>query len=190
MIYREYTEAPLPHDEVKYLVFLSHLVSLFTQRRSLHQLCNGEVVQQLGTFIRIKQECHHCGHKWKWSSQPIIKDIPAGNILFRLQFYLTKSLHFLKCLNMACIKERTFHYHQTKYLEPAVVDVWKNSQQTLLSKCKSPVVIGGDRRADSPKHSAKYGSYRIVHMSTNKFIHIEVVQVIAVYSYLQYSHQF
>ena len=195
MIYREDTEAPLPHDEVKYLVFLSHLLSLFTQCRSCHQHCNGEVAQQMGTFISIKQECHHCGHKWKWNSQPFIKDIPAGNILLSAAILFsgstpTKSLHFLKCLNMACIKERTFHYHQTKYLEPAVVDVWKNSQQTLLSKCKSPVAIGGDGRADSPGHSAKYGSYGIVDMSTNKVIHIDLVQVIAVNSYLQYSHQF
>ena len=76
---------------------------------------------------------------------------------------------------MACIKERTFHLHQTKYLEPVVVDVWKNSQQTLLCKCKSPVVIGGDGRADSPGHSAKYGFYGIVDMSTNKVMHIESV---------------
>ena len=138
MIYKEDTEAPLPHDEVKYLVFLSHLLSLFTQCRSCHQHCNGEVVQQMGTFISIKQEPHHCGHKWKWNSQPFIKDIPTGNILLSAAILfsgstLTKSLHFLKCLNMACIKERTFHYHQTKYPEPAVVDVWKNSHQILLS---------------------------------------------------------
>ena len=73
---------------------------------------------------------------------------------------------------MACIKERTFHYDRIKYLKPAVVDVWKNSQQTLLSKCKSSVVI---ERANSPGHSAKYGPYKIVDMSINKVIHIELV---------------
>ena len=50
-IYREDTEAPLPHDKVKYLVFLSHLLSLFTQCRLYHQHCNGDVVQQMGTLI-------------------------------------------------------------------------------------------------------------------------------------------
>ena len=78
---------------------------------------------------------------------------------------------------MACIKERAFHYHQTKYLTLSVIHVWKHSQQSLLSKCTSPVVIGGDGRANSLGHSAKYGSYGIIDMKTNKVIHIELVQV-------------
>ena len=32
----------------------------------------------------------------------------------------------------------------------------------------SPLAIGGDGRADSPGHSAKYGSYGIIDLSTNK----------------------
>ena len=41
----------------------------------------------------------------------------------------------------------------------------------------SPLAIGGDGRADSPGHSAKYGSYGIIDLSTNKVLHIELVQV-------------
>ena len=92
---------------------------------------------------------------------------------------------------MASIKERTFYYHQAKYLEPSVIHVWKHSQQALLSKCKSPVAIGGDGRADSPGHSAKYGSYGIIDMRTNKVIHLELVQVKAASSYVSsYSINF
>ena len=43
--------------------------------------------------------------------------------------------------------------------------------------CDSPLAIGGDGRADSPGHSAKYGSYGIIDLSTNKDLHIELVQV-------------
>ena len=39
------------------------------------------------------------------------------------------------------------------------------------------VKIGGDGRADSPGHSAKYGSYGIIYLRTNKVLHIESVQV-------------
>ena len=78
---------------------------------------------------------------------------------------------------MACISERTFHHHQTKYLAPSIIHVWKHSQEALLSKCKSPVVIGADGSADSPGHSAKFGSYGIFDMSSNKVLHIELVQV-------------
>ena len=136
----------------------------------------------MGIFISIKQECHHCGHKWKSNSQPFIKDVPAGNILLSAAILFsgstpTKSLRLLKCLEMACIAERTFYYHQTKYLAPSVIHIWKRSQRSLLSKCRSPVIIGGDGRADSPGHSAKYGSYGIIDMNTNKVLHIELVQV-------------
>ena len=91
---------------------------------------------------------------------------------------------------MACIKERAFHYHQKKYLAQSVIHVWKHSQRALLSKCTSPIVIGGDGRADSPGHSAKYGSYGVIDMSTNKVIHIELVQVKVTSNCHQYSHQY
>ena len=50
---------------------------------------------------------------------------------------------------------------------------------TLLTNCtsKGPIIIGGDGRADSPGHSAKFGSYGIIDLETNKVIHIELVQV-------------
>ena len=84
---------------------------------------------------------------------------------------------------MACIAERTFCYHQTNYVAPSVTHVWKCSQQGLLSKCRSPVIIGDDGRADSPGHSSKYGSYGIIDMSTNKVLYTELVQV-EVYFYM------
>ena len=55
--------------------------------------------------------------------------------------------------------------------------MWNHRQQQLLSECKLPLTIGGDGRADSPGHSAKYGSYGIIDLSTNKVLHIELVQV-------------
>ena len=67
--------------------------------------------------------------------------------------------------------------HQTEYLEPSVLSVWKHKQQQLLSASKLPLTIGGDGRADSPGHSAKYGSYGIIDLHTNKILHIELVQV-------------
>ena len=40
-----------------------------------------------------------------------------------------------------------------------------------------PLVIGGDGCADNPGHSAKYGSYGIIDLVTNKVIHLELAQV-------------
>ena len=92
-----------------------------------------------------------------------------------------KVLHFLNCLQVACVTDRTFYLHQTQYLEPAVLSVWQDNQHQLLSailKQGSPIIIGGDGRADSPGHSAKFGSYGILDLHTNKVLHIELVQVL------------
>ena len=76
-----------------------------------------------------------------------------------------KILHFLNCLQVACITDRAFYLHQTQYLEPAGLSVWYDRQHQLLSatlKQGSPFIIGGDERADSPGHPAKFGSYGIL----------------------------
>ena len=39
---------------------------------------------------------------------------------------------------------------------------------------KGPLTVGGDGRVDSPGHSAKYS---IIDLSSNRVIHIELVQV-------------
>ena len=65
------------------------------------------------------------------------------------------------------------------------MSVWKHKQLQLLAECASqdsPLIIGGDGRADSPGHSAKYGSYGIIDLSTNKVLHIELVQVNCIYT--------
>ena len=86
-------------------------------------------------------------------------------------------------MKVACFTERTFYYHQRRYLEPAVMSVWEEKQSTLLTQCRAtgvPLVIGGDGRADSPGHSAKYGSYGILDLTTNKVISMQLVQVISI----------
>lgn len=39
------------------------------------------------------------------------------------------------------------------------------------------LTIGGDGRADSPGHSAKYGTYTMLDVHQNKVLHVETVQV-------------
>ena len=140
----------------------------------------------MGTFISIRQACSHCGHVWMWNSQPFIKNKPTGNILLSAAILFsgstpTKALHFLNCLHVACITDRTFYLHQRQYIEPQalwkycgsiVQALWNHKQQQLLSACELPLIIGGDGRADSPGHSAKNGSYGVIDLRTNKVQHI------------------
>ena len=152
---------------------------------SCHNSCSGDIAYQKGTCIAVRQLCSHCGHKRVWTSQPFIRDMPAGNILLSAAILFSgatpgKVLRLLNHMQVACISDRTFYHHQNRFLEPAILAVWKAKQLQLLEQCKargSPLSIGGDGRSDSPGHSAKYGSYGLIDLATHKVLHIELVQV-------------
>ena len=48
----------------------------------------------------------------------------------------------------------------------------------MLQSNNSTLVLGGDGRADSPGHSAKYGTYTLMELSHNIILDIQLVQVI------------
>ena len=80
-------------------------------------------------------------HQRLWSSQPCIKDTPAGNILL-LAAILSSGATLQKILRVlnymvACFTERTFYHHQKRYLEPAVILLWEAKQPTLLTQCRA-----------------------------------------------------
>jgi len=104
----------------------------------------------------------------------------GGNILLSAVILFSgatprKIFHLLSHMRVVCISDRTFYYHQSQYLHPAVLSVWETKQHNLLAQRKSQGTIDGDGRADSPDYSAEYGFYGIIDLDTNKFIHIELV---------------
>ena len=65
-------------NEIKYLVFESHLLGLFTQCRSCHQHCIGKIAHHLGSLVCVKQECTHCApDKYRICSRHFITGKPA-----------------------------------------------------------------------------------------------------------------
>jgi solute carrier family 8 (sodium/calcium exchanger) len=78
------------------------------------------------------------------------------------------------------ISSRTFHRHQRKFLVPAINEVWEQKQQEQMETARAdgdPLILGGDGRADSPGHSAKFGTYSTMDLERNKVINVELVQV-------------
>ncbi|CAN7977712.1 unnamed protein product [Ixodes persulcatus] len=58
------------------------------------------------------------------------------------------------------------------------VQVWNRKQNELFEQASGQeLVLAGDGRSDSPGHSAKYGTYTVVDVSTKKVLHVETVQV-------------
>ena len=86
-----------------FLVFISHLLSLFTASRSCHQLCTawrGCLINrwELPSVYIIRQPCNHCGHVWMWNSQPFIKNTSWKHTIISAAFCLVGlhqlALHF------------------------------------------------------------------------------------------------
>ena len=68
----------------------------------------------------------------------------------------------------------------TTYLQPAILSVWSKQQKDLLVEAsinKRALILGGDGRADSPGHSAKYGSYTVMELEMGVVIDVQLVQV-------------
>ncbi|XP_039652637.1 uncharacterized protein LOC120556890 [Perca fluviatilis] len=76
------------------------------------------------------------------------------------------------------MRYQAFRKHAKTYLEPAIVWKWKRAQQVELQRLsqQSKVIIGGDMRADSPGHCAKFGRYTVMNLETSTVIDIQLVQ--------------
>ena len=173
-----------PNGDTFYMVSESSLLLLFV---SCFYCGKSAVIKKVvfGSFLRIVQTCRHCRKKRVWDSQPYVCNIPLGNILMSAAIlysgaFPSKALHIFKILNVAAITRRTFFRHQNKYLQPAIDNVWKQNQKSLLMSLKKkgkPLVLAGDGRSDSPGHSAKYGSYSVLELNCNKIVDFKLVQV-------------
>ena len=92
----------------------------------------------------------------------------------------TKVLRVLQHIRVATIGMRTFICHQTRFLQPSVMKVRASQQADMIGKLTDSgrlLCMGGDGRADSPGHSAKYGTYTVMDLNDNKVLDLQLVQV-------------
>ena len=168
-----------------YLVFETALLLLFSACFSCHSASTRIKKMVIGTFLRVTQLCRHCGKQYEWNSQPFIGTFPAGNVLTSSAILFTgslpaKALQIFKVLKCATITRSTFFRHQKQFLQPAIRSVWRHQQDALFDVFKQqgkPLILAGDGRADSPGHSAKYGSYTVIELTCNKVVDFKLVQV-------------
>ena len=190
-LYEDPTSASEPESDLPvekrqtYLVFESALLVLF----SICFICRSTYTSiekfTRGSFLCIKQICRSCNNTYVWESQPYVGSIPAGNIMISAAIlYIglmpAKVLRVFSSLNCATIKRMTFFRHQKAYLQPAINCVWETEQGTLINQLqykKQGLVLGGDGRADSPGHSAKYGTYSVIDLKQSKVLDLKLVQV-------------
>ncbi|CAL9703822.1 unnamed protein product [Knipowitschia caucasica] len=170
-----------------YLVSESSLLSLFKMCPQCTTETDCSISTVSGTAISIKQECQSgfCRFERLWNSQPMLSRTRVGNICLSAAILFaglapSKALRMLHHMNVQCISYDTFMKHQAQYLLPSINEVFTNHEDELLQKVKvtnqSGIVASGDGRADSPGHSAKYGTYTVMERKSKTIIASQLVQ--------------
>ena len=84
----------------------------------------------------------------------------------------------MSACNIRFFEKGTFYYIQKKYLWPVVNNYYIVQQREILQSFRGqPLVLAGDGRCDSPGHNAKYGTYSVMEVTTEKIVHFSLVQV-------------
>ena len=169
-------------NESKSIVFDSCLKQLFQLCRICGAIVKNAYLKQKGSLICVTTVCK-AGHTEPWFSQPFTKGMAAGNlicsggILFTGNHFMRVSALMSAC-NIRFFEKGTFYYIQRKYLWPVVNNHYIVQQREILQSFRGqPLVLAGDGRCDSPGHNAKYGTYSVMEVTTEKIVDFSLVQV-------------
>jgi hypothetical protein len=179
----------LVHDR-KFLVFESQLDILLC--RLICTICHcpcsiDDVVKQFGngTVLSIIVYCTGGHIIIKWQSQPFVGHMPAGNLLLCAATLLTGETfqhieNVANFVNMKFMSHTTFYSIQRENLIPVIMAAWKTEQQAVFEELRirnQPLRLSGDGRMDSPGFSAKYCTYSLMDMTSQKVVAFTVVDV-------------
>ncbi|KAG0444130.1 hypothetical protein HPB47_014140 [Ixodes persulcatus] len=93
----------------------------------------------------------------------------------------TKVLRLLSLIGVQTLQKSMFFDFQRIYLWPAVQEVWISEQDLMIQAAQGEkLCLAGDGRADSPGHSADFGTYTLMDVTRNRVFHIELVKIDAV----------
>jgi hypothetical protein len=171
---------------MKNLFFISgeRLAHLF---RVCHVQGCGCVVVDLQTIttgfaLTVRTECLK-GHTYEWSSSEKCGNFFTINLALPTAVFVTGNscttfIELANTLNLAYLSHREMSNIQTAYTVPAVNNMWKTHQESLLAVVsKQPLVLAGDARCDSPGHNASFGTYTLLDTESHLVLAQETVHV-------------
>ncbi|XP_063436058.1 uncharacterized protein LOC134717453 [Mytilus trossulus] len=173
-----------PVEEKYYMVSETALFQLLSVCRECNNRCIPIIEFSRGTMISTSSVCAF-GHVYKWKSQNCHERLPWGNLLLAsaIMFSGNNTAKIVRLFDQMKLKgiisERSVRRLQTAYTSCAVIYEFDSQQADLIASLQGPdkqVVLGGDGRCDSPGYSAKYGSYTLMDLNTNKILDIQLVQ--------------
>ena len=169
--------------ERKFIVFESELDTLFFH---CDKCCTCTTIKQsnigkkvIGTMLQVTANCE-CGDIRVWHSQPMSNTMPPGNLILASAILFSDSnpckvLNLMRHAGVQFFSKRTFNYMQTAYVVPVINSVWEVKQLDLLTSIREAgqdLKLGRDARCCSPGHTAKYGSYSVMDLSTSEIVDI------------------
>ncbi|XP_044141617.1 uncharacterized protein LOC122931608 [Bufo gargarizans] len=171
--------------DTKLIVNESCLDVLLRQVKCQYVDCNLTVFsiskQRKGSAVIIRGSCRSGHSSLLWHTQPKIGRFWSGNVLLAASI-LCSGLNFQKVhelfgiFGLSTFSETTYYRYQTKFLFPAIDIAWKQEKQKIHEDLNGlPICLAGDGQCDSPGHSAKYCTYTVMDLYTEKIIDFEVV---------------
>ena len=140
-----------------------------------------------GTLMTVELTCvNSCTYTWKSQKEKNAKgsvNIMLTSAITLSGIMLEKFQQLASLLNLRSISNSTFYSLRREYVVPAIAKEWEKEQNLVIASIREkgePVMLAGDGRADSPGHSAKYGTYTMMNVDTDKIVDFEVVQVMDV----------
>ena len=170
-------------DEQNLLVFGSCLKKLL----KFCPKCGGVILElketTCGSMLSVKIQCINDHDDYCWTSQPVIRNIAAGNLLTSAAILFSgktfsRIAQFASFLKLKFFSHTTYYNLQNKFLFPVVNKAWTEERSSVLDdiKQKGPVNLIGDGRCDSPGHNAKYCTYTMM-TDEGKVAYFSLVQV-------------
>ena len=170
-----------------YLVSHCCLLQLLPRCPDCSRCCAVEEVNRTGTMTTFRQQCFRCDFKRSWSTQPMMTNIPAGNLSLPAAMAISAAsaakvlYRLLSFMNIPAYHISTYINHCRLFIYPTVYHFWLRHQNHLLHTLAG--MAGGlqlavDASSDRPGHSAKYTSYTMMATRLNKVVDIQLVQVI------------
>ncbi|XP_042195681.1 uncharacterized protein LOC103176683 isoform X2 [Callorhinchus milii] len=146
--------------------------------------CNSELDLELkvvATAMKIITRCRS-GHKSVWWSQPLLKEIPAGNFQLASSIVLSgnnyrKIALMLKFMNMVPIGHHSFLQIQRLYVLPSVSDYWKKMQMDIYKEITDPIVVLAEGFNNNSAFPEKYFTYTMMDNFTQKVLEVQVINV-------------
>ncbi|KAK3698274.1 hypothetical protein QZH41_009501 [Actinostola sp. cb2023] len=94
--------------------------------------------------------------------------------------HVAKFERFSANANLKTISEDTYTNLRKKYVFPVVKNTWEQEQSTVFEDLKSRdvgIALAGDGRCDSPGHCAKYCTYTLLDVESQKVVDFKVISV-------------